>query len=213
MPSKTVHTKTSGTGTRIQICWEQTGLLTRARQNVLATIGILWCFTSSPNWSQGAHTICRCSLECNEPFFFFFSTYQSKRKKAGKRLWVVTCIYSNIASQSLMTTYIETCPKRKPALWWRFKKVWITRVFSFLSPSFFSPQFLGSPDQKQECQNTRGTAHPARFPRSNECCYSSLPPVYFHWGLYSLKFVTVCWGCMHAPPQLSRQHVSLPVYW
>lgn len=84
MPSKKVHTKTSGTGTRIQICWEQTGLLTRAGQNVLATIGILWCFTSSPNWSQGAHTICRCSLECNEPFFFFFPHTRVKEKRLGK---------------------------------------------------------------------------------------------------------------------------------
>lgn len=75
--------------------------------------------------------------------FFFNYKLEWKKKKAGKRLWIVTCIYSNIASQSLMTTYIETCPKHKPTLWWRFLKVWIKEVWVCCFFGFFSsPVFL-----------------------------------------------------------------------
>lgn len=79
--------------------------------------------------------------------FFFVHTIvkkKIKKKKAGKRLWIVACIYSDIASQSLMTTYIETCPKHKPTLWWRFLKVWIIEVwgFFFSSTVFLFPSVL-----------------------------------------------------------------------
>lgn len=82
VPSRKVHMKTLGTGTGIQICWEQTGLLTMAGQKVLVTIGILWCFTLSPNWSQGAHTICRRISDCNEPFFFYIPGWKKGWEKA-----------------------------------------------------------------------------------------------------------------------------------
>lgn len=81
VPTKKVPMKTRGTGTGIQICWEQTELLTMAVQKVLVTIGILWCFTLSPSWSQREHTMCRCILDCSEPFFS--PTYQSE-KRLGK---------------------------------------------------------------------------------------------------------------------------------
>lgn len=81
VPSKKVHMKTSGAGTGPQSCWEQTVVRTIAGQKVLVTIGILWCFALSPNWSQGANTICRCILECNGPFFFYIL---EGKKRLGK---------------------------------------------------------------------------------------------------------------------------------
>lgn len=81
-PSEKVHMKMLGTGTGIQICWEQTGFLTIAGQKVLVTISILWCFTLSPNWSQGAQTTCRRILDCNEPFFFYIPEWKRGWEKA-----------------------------------------------------------------------------------------------------------------------------------
>lgn len=104
-----------------------------------------------------------------------FCTYQSE-KKAGKMLRVVTWIYSNTASVTDDNLHWDTSKTQTKLLIEVFKSLNNKGLGFFSSPLLFVPLCSsGSSDQKQECQNTRGAAHPARFPPSHQYGYSSGP--------------------------------------